>query len=274
MRMHEYFDHTVLLVRDLGAAAKGFERLGFSVFDREDTGGSMENRLVRFTDGSFIELVAFREPGKTDAHRFYPMLAKGDGWIDYAVNTAAITATGEALEKATGRGFGIKPVAKMGNDGREWRMNLLVAGLGVGDMALPFLTEDLTPSDCRVPRQPKALAQPFGVTGTAGVTAITRDLAAIEGPLKAIYRAGRAVRPRFEGAARAAVYEFNGRWVEVVEPDASASGLRDHLERRGGGVYEVTLAATSGGDGTVLDTSLTSGARVRLSYEPMEGYAE
>ena len=274
MSMHKYFDHTVLLTRDLATAAKGFERLGFSVFDREDAGGSMENRLVRFADGSFIELVAFREPAKADAHRFHLMLAKGDGWIDYAVNTGAISATAEAIGKAGVRSSGIKPVSKTGNDGREWRMKLLVAGLGVGDMALPFLTEDLTPSDWRVPRQPVAVAQPFGVTGTTGVTAVTRDLAAIEGTLEAIYGAGHPVPPRFEGAARAAVYEFNGRWVEVVEPNASASALRDHLERRGGGVYEVTLSASSGGDGAVLDTSLTSGARVRLSYKPMKGYAE
>lgn len=269
---HDAFDHTVLLTTDLPATVKGFERLGFSVFDREDTGGSMENRLVRFADGSFIELLAFRDPSKPDAHRFHSMLAKGNGWIDYAVATGAIAAAAEALARTGAPCSGIKSIAKAGRDGREWRLQMLVAGLGVGDMALPFLTQDLTPADWRVPRLPATIRQPFGVTGTAGVTVVTRDLAAVEPALEAIFGAGRAVAPRFEGAARASVHDFNGRWVEVVEPGPSASALRDHLERRGGGLYEVTLAASSGG-GEVLDASLTSGARIRLASEPMKGHA-
>ena len=53
------FDHFVLLVDDLDAAARDFAALGFTVLDRADTShGTTIFKFVSFADGAYILLTA------------------------------------------------------------------------------------------------------------------------------------------------------------------------------------------------------------------------
>jgi catechol 2,3-dioxygenase-like lactoylglutathione lyase family enzyme len=65
-------DHIVLAVRDLDAAAKTYEGLGFTLTPRaahEDRMGT-SNRLAQFAGRNFIELLEVDRPGKLAPHDF------------------------------------------------------------------------------------------------------------------------------------------------------------------------------------------------------------
>src|SRR5215468_2726618 len=78
-------DHLVLVVPDLDTAVASYRGLGFTVVPggRHPTG--THNALIAFTDGAYLELIAFYEPNAQ--HRWYQRLQQGGGFIDYCLQT-------------------------------------------------------------------------------------------------------------------------------------------------------------------------------------------
>ena len=66
--MSRGLDHLVLAVRDLDAAGRFYERLGFQVGSRNRHPWGTENRLVQFP-GSFLELVTAGQGAEIAPHR-------------------------------------------------------------------------------------------------------------------------------------------------------------------------------------------------------------
>lgn len=241
--MLKSFDHATLLISDLDRATAAFRDLGFDVFSREDGSTSnMQNRLIRFADGSFIELVSFRDRLAADPHRFWPLLAIGDGWIDYAVKVSELDHYASSLKCLSVPSSGKRSIRKARRDGDDWVADLLIAGRGIGHPGLPFLIEDRTPAAWRTPVLAPSEQQPHGALGISGVTVLAGHIDAMEAGMRAIFGAGREIAPRSEDVRAGLRYDFNGRWVELLEPAIRTSALRDHLATWGGGVYEVTLA--------------------------------
>jgi len=234
------FDHVVLGVADLRSAAAAFREAGFDVFDRGGQSGPMENRLIRFPDRSFIELIAFHEP---DRHRFWGPVSKGDGWVDYALSVEGMEAMRRALEGAGLPVAGIRRVAQPAANGRNWEMDLLLAGLGVGSPALPFLTQDLTPPDWRLPPLEPGRRQPGNAAGIAGATILVPSLAAMLSDLAALCGAPSSLAKDAQGNAASARFDFNGRWLEFAVPEPGGEAAA-HLEKRGPGLYAVTLKSS------------------------------
>ena len=86
--MATQIDHIVIAVRDLDAASRDYAGAGFQVVPGgEHTGGATHNALVTFNDGSYFELIAFKnnDQAPDPPHRWWEKLAKGEGLVDYAV---------------------------------------------------------------------------------------------------------------------------------------------------------------------------------------------
>ena len=107
------FDHAVVVVSSLEQATHEFTVAGFTVIP----GGQhdvlpTENALVCFADGSYLELLATRNPATRDelralrasdawerhlrgvsavARRFLPRLAGADGVADWVLNAGSLT---------------------------------------------------------------------------------------------------------------------------------------------------------------------------------------
>lgn len=158
-------DHLVYVARDLAAAVEEHKRRGFTVTPGgEHAGGVTHNALVCFADGSYLELVAFRRPDPN--HRWWRHASTG-GFADFAVLSddlaQDVSALNDLVVREPAEGGRTRP------DGvsLRWRAAFLRA-------PLPFLIEDLTPRDLRVPGG-DATRHANGVTGVANLVVAARD---------------------------------------------------------------------------------------------------
>lgn len=168
--MIRMLDHVVFVARDLATAVEDYTRRGFTVTPGgEHTGGVTHNALVCFADGSYLELVAFRRPDPT--HRWWRHAETG-GFADFAVLSddlaQDLTALKDLVMREAAEGGRTRP------DGvsLRWRAAFLRA-------PLPFLIEDLTPRDLRVPGG-DAARHANGVTGVATLVVAARDERSVE----------------------------------------------------------------------------------------------
>jgi catechol 2,3-dioxygenase-like lactoylglutathione lyase family enzyme len=159
-------DHLVILVSDLDLAAADYERLGFAVTSGgEHADGLTRNALVPFGDGSYFELVTFLNPeDPTDNIWGWRGFLPREGLIDYCVASDDLESDVRRLQSL---GFGVDGPDDGGRrlpDGLEirWRS----ARMRQEDRLLPFMIEDLTPRELRVPGGPAA-EHPNGATGIA-----------------------------------------------------------------------------------------------------------
>jgi catechol 2,3-dioxygenase-like lactoylglutathione lyase family enzyme len=157
-------DHLVILVQDLEEAITDYGRLGFRVTPGgEHADGLTRNALVPFRDGTYLELVAFIEPedGRDNVwgwQRFLPH----EGLIDYCATSEDLQ---EDVARLRGLGLEVEDLGEGGRrlpDGREirWRS----ASIRQEGRVLPFLIEDVTSRQMRVPGGPAA-DHPNGATG-------------------------------------------------------------------------------------------------------------
>jgi catechol 2,3-dioxygenase-like lactoylglutathione lyase family enzyme len=143
-------DHIVIAVRDLAAASEDYARLGFTVTaGGEHTGGATHNALISFADGAYFELIAFREPDRPQEHKWWARFAKGEGTVDFALRSESVDFEGDRLKQAGIEIDGPHDGGRVRPDGQRiaWR-NLGLAATGT---ALPFMIEDVTTRDLRVP---------------------------------------------------------------------------------------------------------------------------
>jgi hypothetical protein len=122
------------------------------------------NALVCFADGSYLELVAFRKPDPT--HRWWRHAANG-GFADFAVLSDDLADDLSALKDLVVREAAEGGRTRPDGVSLRWRAAFLRA-------PLPFLIEDLTPRDLRVPGD-DAARHANGVTGVATLAIAARD---------------------------------------------------------------------------------------------------
>ncbi|MBA3795114.1 MAG: VOC family protein [Rubrobacter sp.] len=157
-------DHLVILVRDLEEAVEDYGGLGFRVTPGgEHADGLTRNALVPFRDGAYLELVSFIDPedGRDNVWGWREFLPH-EGLVDYC---AASDGLREDVERLRGLGFEVDGPHDGGRrlpGGEEirWRS----ASIGQNGRVLPFLIEDVTPRERRVPGG-RAADHPNGATG-------------------------------------------------------------------------------------------------------------
>src|SRR5690348_11089735 len=78
-------DHIVILANELEQAIADYTALGFSVVrGGEHPGGATHNALIAFTDGAYLELIAFKQPA--ERQRWWQLGQRGgEGLVDYAL---------------------------------------------------------------------------------------------------------------------------------------------------------------------------------------------
>ena len=186
--MLRQLDHVVLVARDLNAAIADHRRRGFTVTPGgEHADGVTHNALITFADGSYLEIVAFRDLARALTHRWWKVAADGGGLADFALLSDDLAADAAALAEL------VKTPPKDGGrirpDGVElkWRTALL-------QPPLPFVIEDLTARDLRVPGG-AAAEHANGATGIASVVVGAVDIADAEWRYAALRERG---APRVE----------------------------------------------------------------------------
>jgi len=140
------FDHVVLVVLDLNPAVAEHRDRGFTVTPGgEHAGGLTHNALVGFADGSYLELIAFHDLAAVHGkHSWAPVAERGGGWADFALLSndlrQDVTALGDLVARPPEDGGRTRPDGL----GIAWRVARL-------QKPLPFLIEDLTARELRVP---------------------------------------------------------------------------------------------------------------------------
>jgi hypothetical protein len=253
-------DHIVIAVRDLATASADYASAGFTVTPGgEHTGGATHNALISFADGAYFELIAFKNPDEPQDHKWWPLFAKGEGLVDFALLSGDLAREANRLN-AAGLQADPRDGGRLRPDGQRvaWRSFTIQSSPAT---RLPFVIEDVTPRNVRVPDGP-ATKHPNRVSGVAGVIVVVADLAQSTPAFAALLESsGTEATPAPVGAAAARRFPLGGQWIELVQP-ADSSDLARHLEDRGEGPYEVVL---SGSDATTLPLSATHGARIRIA---------
>lgn len=262
-------DHTILVVsnpEELEGAAGDLSRLGFSITRRDDEGAEASptaNFLVCFADGSYVEALTVRGAEHRAGHRLAGRFEAGDGWADYSLWSSSLAEDQDRLVAAGLPTRGPLRHARRLSDGRPWSVSLVLAGIGAGHPAMPFLIEDEEGRALRIPAH--NATHPNGVTGTVGVAVVVSDLAAADRALSVLYGPGKPLPRPYEGASDGRRYGFNGRWVDVVQAAQGDTPLRRHLEGRGEGVFEVAFLKPGLQEPVALDPRLSRGARMVLT---------
>ena len=242
-------DHLVVLVRDLDRAVGDYGALGFEVtLGGEHADGLTRNALIPFEDGTYLELVAFVDPEDTrdNIWGWRPFLRRGGGLIDYC---AASDDLGADVRRLEDLGFAVDGPTEGGRrlpDGAEIRWR--TARVRQDGRLLPFLIEDLTPRERRVP----AAEHPNGARGISCLDIATPDAAGAAAFLAALIGAKGASEKRLSLGACT---------LSPVAPEECEAASR-RLGATGPGPLSVRVAADA--HGGELDRQLSHGVAIRL----------
>lgn len=237
--MHMRFDHAVVVVESLPAAVAAFTDAGFTVSPggRHDAIPT-ENALVAFADGTYLELLAFREPAvRTElralrasdawaahlhgtgavARRFLPRLAGPEGVADAVVARGALTRFAAESRKREFVMTGPVPMRRERNGDAALAWELLLPA----EDAIPFMIEDRTPREWRVPSSPGATRHANAATGIAAVEVTAREPAAVALRLADLFGA----RLEARDGRTCVTFADTAWWLMPGERDG-ASGVR------------------------------------------------
>ena len=241
-------DHVVIAVADLESAVTDYRALGFTVYPGGvHHGGVSHNALVIFADGSYFELIAYRQAAP-DA-RWWQVLSKaGEGFVDFALLPEN---TERDVASARGRGLDLDgPIAggRLRPDGA--RLDWQIVRPRTTD--LPFWCGDVTPRTLRVP-EGEMRTHANGVTGIASLKVAVNDVAKSATRYAAL--AGSGAVTQGDGGARIAIdavtFELAG--------DAAA---RARVAQRGEGPMSLVLR---GPVAKALDARLAHGAALSIA---------
>lgn len=253
--MIQGIDHLVIVVRNLDQAAKDYEQLGFTVVPGGQHPVGSHNALISFRDGSYLELIAFYREAAD--HRWWEPLSKGERLVDFCLQTDDLRSDTKKLRDA---GVAINdpvPWSRKRPDGYELKW-LLSLATGSHRGVAPFLIEDITPREKRIPRE---MTHENGITGIAKVTVAVGEL----GPIKKWYGAllnanGETIRDDPLGA-EGLRFHTGPHVCEFLSPLGSNISLVDWLRQYGPSPYSAVLKS-DGTSNKQLDPHLSHGANL------------
>lgn len=284
-------DHIVIAVHDLERTIADYGALGFHVLRGGDhPGRATHNALVVFADGSYLELIAWREPSPTE--RWWQLLQKhGEGIVDFAL-LPRDTATTVADAKARGLALeGPLDGGRVRPDGERLRWQ--TARPTSAD--LPFLCGDLTPRALRVP-EGDVRVHANGVLGVASLAVAVRDLDATLARYRALL--GSSVSDDADthigepvvvpgSNVRLAVVALGQSVLVLSSPRENGNGsggassnegegggsLGQRLAARGEGPYALVLHTDRPQATGTFDLARAHGALIELDLPPLDRHA-
>lgn len=253
--MPRAIDHVVVAVDDLRQTMGDYERLGFTVtFGGDHAHRGSHNALITFQDGSYIELIAFKHEPPVKDNTWWDLLQTGEGLVDFALVSDDLLTELQRLTSQDLEITGPMEGGRLRTNGVRvaWRL----ARLNVNAVErLPFVIDDITDRDLRVPRGADAI-HANGVTGIAGVTVAVTSRTAAEPPYRALLGEARTTGDALR-------FSVGQQFVELIEPSAPTSEVAEWVAIRGSGPFRVTLQGPSPlrGNERDLDLALTHSAR-------------
>lgn len=274
------FDHFIVLANQLESAMQTYQRLGFDVrAGGEHPAFGSHNALIAFADGTYLELVAFKDAALA-AQTFWragvARLRVGEGFAGFVLASNDI-ANDVARLKSSLAYNEPQAGARVRPDGQrvEWH-TAMFEGSPVG--LLPFLIQDDTPRALRIEPATQGLGSRARVKQ---VIVVVRHL---ENAREA-YHALLGVEPkRVHNAANDVVgYRLTMEWGTIIlaHPEQGGNTMAEHLARRGEGIFALTLEVEGlgrdrirfrnenlpllpDGSGFLIPPESACGARIRL----------
>jgi hypothetical protein len=225
------------MVPDLGAAVRDYTELGFTVVPGGSHPTGTHNALIAFADGAYVELIAFERDNPQ--HRWWAIAQKGGGLIDFCMQTDDLAGDKEAFRNA-GVEMQIEPGARVRPDGYRLRWTL-AQPLAPHDFIAPFLIEDETPREERVPRERR---HRNGASGIARVTIGVPDVSRPPPWSTLLHDPGERLR-REEMLARGVRFAAGPHVLEFVAPEQGSSPLSAWLQTRGPGPWSAVLKTSA-----------------------------
>jgi len=278
------FDHFIVLVNDLNAAIETYRRLGFDA----RAGGehpvfgtrSSRNALVALAEGTYLELVAFKDAAlaaKTFWGAGVAKLRAGEGFAGYVLASNDL-ASDAAQVKQRALNIG-EPSAgsRVRPDGQRvaWHIALF-DNSPVG--LLPFLIQDDTPRQLRIEPVKEGMGSRARVRE---VVVAVKDADAARDAYRALLNVEPTRVKNVEGDVQG--YRVALAWGNIVlaHPTRRGNALADQLARRGEGLYALTLEVEGVGrdrrelrnrgaeimndaSGFLIAPEFACGARIRL----------
>lgn len=169
-------DHVVIAVDHLESAMADYEALGFTViYGGKHASGTTHNALICFKDSSYLELLAptyeAPQPG-SNAMDFSFLLQYGEGLVAYALQSDHLDADAQRLRVWSSDVSPVRFGGRKRADGvdLEWKTALIDGRMS------PFLLEDVTPRQLRVPDDATTVMHRNSAQGIAGVRVMTAEL--------------------------------------------------------------------------------------------------
>lgn len=243
-------DHVILVVSNVQVASQQFAQLGFSVIPGgTHSGGLTHNALVTFQDGSYLELLSTTRPSRLSLlillkrlrllsfyignetainRRLINDLAGGIGMADFCMGTADLQ---EQLNLVRLRGAQFSnpiPGGRMRPDGQQlaWRTSV------PRTYDLPFLIDDQTPRDLRVP--PTATgAHENGILGIQGLVVLVSNLVESMARYRALLGDDPTSQAQYpQPGTQSSEFILGDRFISLLSPLPGNTGARQLLKYR------------------------------------------
>ncbi|MDE2858727.1 MAG: VOC family protein [Chloroflexota bacterium] len=250
-------DHIVIAGPELESLTASFKSLGFTVVGGGRHPIGSYNSLIGLDDGAYIELLSFYED--SPEHYWWDAVhERGGGLIDFCMGTDDIRAD-YALFKALGVEMSpLVGLSRLRVDGYQlsWLNNEIY---GVFQGLIPFVIEDKTPREERVPKEK---THENGVRGIDAITLAARDLEMARRIMGAVL--GQAGEPVYDEALNASgvVFQAGPHRLEYLAPNDASSPLHKHIEANSPVPYRIRFR-TDGEPGTIAPED-AAGVRIAL----------
>jgi catechol 2,3-dioxygenase-like lactoylglutathione lyase family enzyme len=232
-------DHFVVIAADLDVAIRNYTELGFSVVAGGKHSIGSHNALVPFSDGSYLELIAFTQPDAP--HPWLQLLRKGGGIVDFCAQTDDLKGDLARFRKAGALMNDPMPMSRQRPDGYmlSWVLSIPQPPWSG---TIPFLIEDVTPRNERVPR----LTEHRNLV--TGVGTITLAVSNLKSPGRfyetVLGQKGEAFdQPELDAVGLR--FRIGPHGCALVAPARPSGPLAEWLKLRGPSPYAVTLKTES-----------------------------
>lgn len=250
-------DHIVIAVSDLEAAMKSYEQLGFTVVSGGKHPVGTYNGLISLADGSYIELISFYRDNTE--HRWWDALQKGGGLVDFCMQTDDLAGDTAKLRSAGVHIDDPVPWSRTRPDGYQLKWRLALARQGHRGVA-PFLIQDETPRDERVPKEKDHHNGAIGIEKL--VVAVEDVRTVVHWYEHTLEHKGEPLENR-ELQGLGIGFKIGPHLIEIIKPSTAQSPLTNWLKSRGPSPYAATLRKKTPGP-VLLDPRLTHGAALSL----------
>ena len=250
-------DHIVIAGPNLDALTESFTALGFTVVGGGKHPIGSYNTLIGLGDGAYIELLSFYEP--SPAHYWWDAVhGRGGGLIDFCMATDDIRGDYAVFAE---QGVEMSPLVGLSRvrvDGYRlaWLNNEIY---GKYQGLIPFLIEDETPREERVPKE-KVHAN--GVAGIESVTLAAADIDLARRIMSAaLGQAGESIEDAALHAGGVA-YSVGSHRLEYLTPMDGDSPLQAHLAANRALPYRIRFKTD--GEKQSIRPETAAGVRIEL----------